>query len=132
MSIIQTLAGIVENDGYIAKAEEDGVSFNVEGVSHRFETFGDDEGYARLLARFNIPSDVSLERLLEVANEQNCNKKAVKTVVLGRPRDGHVCFSIEMLFGDGRAWEPIFQRALTTLRQTSDEYYGSLADAETA
>jgi hypothetical protein len=108
------------------------VSFKVEGTTYRFETFENDAGYTRLMVGFSIPGDVSLDRLLAVANEQNRKTKAVKTVVYAMPEDGHVSFSTEMFFSEAKAWKPIFDRALAALRVASDEYYGSLTTAEAA
>jgi hypothetical protein len=132
MSMTETLADVIRDAGYIAVAEGDWVSFNVEGTTYRFETFDSDAGYARLMVGFTIPSDVGLDRLLTAANEQNRKTKGVKTVVYALPEDGHVSFSIEMFFGEAQAWEPVFERALAALRATSAEYYGSLKALEVA
>jgi hypothetical protein len=78
---------------------------------------------------FSIPADVSLDRLLAAANEQNRETKVVKIDVYLLPEDGHVSFSTEMFFGEAKVWEPIFARALAALRVASDEYYGSLKEA---
>ena len=96
MTNAQVLAGIIEDAGYVATIEENGVAFKVEGVPYRFESYADDDRYGRLMVGFNIPDDVSLERLHSIANEQNRKLKAVKTVVYGEPANGHVSFSIEM------------------------------------
>jgi len=105
------------------------VSFKVEGT-YRFDTFENDAGYSQLMVAFSIPDDVSLDRLLATANEQNRKTKAVKTVVYPLPEDGHVSFSTEMYFIGSKASEPIFDCALAALRVASDEYYGSLKTAD--
>lgn len=123
MTNAQVLAGIIEDAGYVATIEENGVAFKVEGVPYRFESYADDDRYGRLMVGFNIPDDVSLERLHSIANEQNRKLKAVKTVVYGEPANGHVSFSIEMFFDDALMWKPILERALAAVRQASDDYY---------
>ena len=132
MSLTERLAGIACDAGYIAVADGEWVSFNVEGTTYRFETFENDAAYARLIVGFSIPCDVSLERLLAAANEQNRKTKSVKTVVYPLSKDGHVSFSIETFFSDAKVWEPTFDRALAALRVASDEFYGSLKTADVA
>jgi len=126
MNPIDTLAGIVHEAGYLAVTEERRVTFKVEGVEHRFELFGDDTNYARLIAGFAIPANADVDALLAAANAQNRTTKSVKTVVYPLPDEGSVCFSIEMFFDEATAWEPIFGRSLAAIRGASDDYYESL------
>jgi hypothetical protein len=132
MNPIDTLAGIAYEAGYLADTEERRVRFKVEGVEYRFELFGDDTNYARLIVGFTIPAGADIDALLTVANEQNQRTKSVKTVVYALPDEGHVSFSIEMFFGEAAAWESVFGRCLAAIRTTSDEYYESLRKAVAA
>lgn len=131
MSIAAALAEVVRDAGYIAEIDETWVSFKSEGTAYHFETFEGDDGYARLMLGFLIPPDVPVAALLTAANEQNRKTKAVKTVVYDLPEDGHVSFSIEVFFGQPGAWAAIFERALSALRNTSDEYYAGVRASST-
>jgi hypothetical protein len=126
MSIAAALADVVRDAGYIPNIDDTEVSFKSEGTRYRFETFDDDDSYARLMVGFLMPPDVAVAHLLEAANEQNRKTKSVKTVVCEVPEAGHVTFSVEIFFGEPAAWAPIFERALGALRRTSDEYYESV------
>lgn len=132
MSVTETLLDVVRYAGYIASVTDDWIVFKVEGTPYRFETFENDNTYARLMVGFAIPGGTALDRLLATANEQNRKAKAVKTVVYPSDDDGHVSFSIELLFGDAAAWIPVIDRALKALRTVSDEYYVSLSAADAA
>ena len=90
--------------GYVAVSEGPWVTFKVEGTQHRFETFANDERYARLLSPTRCRAMSAIERLLVVANEQNRKTKAVKTSSTWRRkmdtfRSPSRCFS-----ADANAW----------------------------
>ena len=125
---LEKFEDVVREAGYIATCEDGSISFKVEGISYRFETFENDNGYARLRVSFLIPTDVSLETLLGAANEQNRKTKAVKTVIYPQPDDNRVTFSVELFFNDMTLWDAVFERSLAALRIMSDEYYASLAE----
>ncbi len=129
MSLAEQLAAVARGAGYVAVSEGPWATFKVEGTPRRFETFANDERYARLLLTYAIPADVSVERLLSVANEQNRKTKAVKTVVYTAPEDWYVAFSVEMFFEDAVAWGATFDRSIAALRAASDEYFASLQEA---
>jgi hypothetical protein len=121
---------VVREAGYLTTAENGGISFKVEGTPYRFETFENDDSYARLRLSFLIPPNASVETLLRVANEQNRKSKVVKTVVYPLPEDNCVNFNVELVFSDITAWSSIFERSLAALRIASDEYYSSLGKVE--
>jgi hypothetical protein len=129
---LEKVADVIRDTGYVAVGQAGGIPFKVEGISHLFETFENDDTYARLRVDFLIPPGVGMKTLLNAANEQNRKTKAVKTVVYPLPADGHVAFSVELFFADSAAWRPIFERALRTLRIASDEYFASLAEVKPA
>lgn len=125
---LEKVAEVVREAGYIAAVEDERISFKVEGITYRFETFEGDDKYMRVRVSFLIPAGVSVETLLGAANEQNRKTKAVKTVVYLPPEDNRVGFSVELFFDDLAIWSAVFERALAAIRMASDEFYGSLAE----
>ena len=125
---LDKLADVVREAGYAATVEDGHLLFKVEGTSYWLETFENDDTYMRLRVSYLMPSGISVEALLNAANEQNRKTKVVKTVVYPLPEDDRIAFSIELFFGDSTIWNSIFERALAALRVTSDEYYLSLAE----
>jgi hypothetical protein len=80
------------------------LSFRVGDANFIYETFGDAEGYARIVLFYKLDDSVDTESLVLIANGVNYKMRLVKTVI--DPTRGGV--SIDLLFASR---DEFFQKA---------------------
>jgi hypothetical protein len=97
------------------------LSFRVGDANFIYETFGDAEGYARIVLFYKLDDSVDTESLVLIANGVNYKMRLVKTVI--DPTRGGVSFAVEQLFRTIDTLEGQLSRAIDLLFASRDEFF---------
>ena len=126
--LVEAIAQMLRDEGYRPTVDDGALPFKVEGTLFAFETFGEDDAYARLKLGYGLPDDVDFPRALRLANERNAAAKAVKTTLYEHV--GNAIFTVEQFFVEPGRLQPTLERSIAALRAAADEFFTGLTATE--
>lgn len=126
--VVEEIAQMLRDEGYRPTVDDGAVAFKVEGTLFAYETFGEDDAYARLKLGYGLPEDVDFARALRLANERNASAKAVKTTLYEHV--GNAIFTVEQFFDEPARLQPTLERSIAGLRAAADEFFTGLTAPE--
>lgn len=107
----------LEQEGYHPTIDSDGdVMFKHEGRTYYIDIDEKDEGYFRIMFPnfWSIENAAELTRALSAANSATMLSKVAKVYVRSDGKD--IIASIELFFEQSEQFKPIFNRAMSALR----------------
>ena len=117
----------LKTQGYKGEVDKEGdVRFKREGGGYFLQVSEDDEQYFRIVYPnfWAVKDEQARVQVVSACERANATVKVAKVFIV----ENRVWASVELLFGDPRGFEPVFERALSTLRAVVKRFGDKMSD----